>query len=81
MMQTRSNSALLFLENRTLTPFSALALRIVATLVIWQERRKSRRALGTLDDHMLRDIGLTRYEAQTESERPFWEGPHWWRQG
>jgi uncharacterized protein YjiS (DUF1127 family) len=35
-------------------------------------RRRQRRALLRLDDHMLRDIGVTRAEARGEARRPFW---------
>ena len=38
----------------------------------WRERRRSRRELETLDDHMLRDIGITRYDAMIETHKPFW---------
>ncbi|NBZ88666.1 DUF1127 domain-containing protein [Stagnihabitans tardus] len=39
---------------------------------------RSRRGLAALDDHMLRDIGLTRAEAEAEAERPLWDAPgHW----
>jgi uncharacterized protein YjiS (DUF1127 family) len=34
-----------------------------------------RHSLGDLDEHMLRDIGLTREEAQTEAARPIWDLP------
>jgi uncharacterized protein YjiS (DUF1127 family) len=41
-----------------------------------------RRHLARLDDHLLRDIGLSRTEAQTESARRFWDAPgHWHRNG
>ena len=33
----------------------------------------SRRALAKLDDSMLKDIGLTRAEAENEAEKPFWK--------
>lgn len=36
-------------------------------------RRKSRRALARLDDHMLRDIGLDRAAARAECSRHFWQ--------
>jgi uncharacterized protein YjiS (DUF1127 family) len=36
------------------------------------ERSAQRRALAELDDARLRDIGLTRAEAQVEAARPFW---------
>ncbi|MCP5368041.1 MAG: DUF1127 domain-containing protein [Hyphomicrobiales bacterium] len=43
------------------------------TLAEWQERARQRRQLQELDDHMLRDLGLSRADAQRESERPFWD--------
>ena len=41
----------------------------VATFV---EKSRTRRALRNLSDHQLRDIGITRYEANLEARRPFW---------
>jgi uncharacterized protein YjiS (DUF1127 family) len=38
----------------------------------WLERSRQRRRLGELSDHMLRDIGLTRADAWSETEKPFW---------
>jgi uncharacterized protein YjiS (DUF1127 family) len=35
-------------------------------------RRKSRKVLARLDDHMLEDIGLTRTMAQVEATKRFW---------
>ena len=35
-------------------------------------RRRSRNLLSQLDDYMLRDIGVTRAEAQLEANKPFW---------
>jgi len=42
-------------------------------LVIALERQRTRRALASLSDEQLRDIGLTRAEARAESARPFWD--------
>jgi uncharacterized protein YjiS (DUF1127 family) len=39
----------------------------------WMERSRQRRALAQLDDHLLRDIGLTRDEARSECANPFWK--------
>jgi len=50
-----------------------LVLPFARDLWIWLARSKSRRDLMKLDDHLLRDIGLTRAEAKTESGKPFWE--------
>lgn len=36
------------------------------------ETYRQRRALATLDDHMLKDIGLTRCDVEAEVSRPFW---------
>jgi uncharacterized protein YjiS (DUF1127 family) len=38
----------------------------------WLERGRQRRALGQLDDRLLRDIGATRTEAAREAAKPFW---------
>jgi uncharacterized protein YjiS (DUF1127 family) len=39
----------------------------------WMERARQRNALAALDDHSLRDIGITRAEAVRECEKPFWK--------
>ncbi|HEX2115744.1 MAG TPA: DUF1127 domain-containing protein [Alphaproteobacteria bacterium] len=43
-------------------------------LVIWQERARERRRLASLDDYLLRDIGLSRSAIEREIRKPFWEG-------
>jgi uncharacterized protein YjiS (DUF1127 family) len=35
-------------------------------------RRQSRNLLSQLDDYMLKDIGVTRAEAQLEANKPIW---------
>jgi uncharacterized protein YjiS (DUF1127 family) len=37
------------------------------------ERSRQRRALARLDDRLLRDVGITRYEAEWECRKPFWQ--------
>ena len=39
----------------------------------WRVRHKTRAHLASLDDRTLRDIGLSRYDANKEAEKPFWE--------
>jgi uncharacterized protein YjiS (DUF1127 family) len=38
----------------------------------WAARRHARQTLARLDDHVLRDIGLTRTTAAKECAKPFW---------
>jgi len=42
-------------------------------------RRRQRAHLLRLDDHLLRDIGLTRADVLDEAARPFWDVPRHWR--
>lgn len=51
----------------------ALAVRGLVTLVFWQERARERRRLASLDDFMLRDIGLSRSQIEQEISKPFWQ--------
>lgn len=52
---------------------AALWLRRTADLLlIWRERARQRRQLRSLNDHMLRDLGLTRADVMAESSKPFW---------
>jgi uncharacterized protein YjiS (DUF1127 family) len=46
--------------------------RMVETLELWARRRRQRDALLSLDDSRLKDIGLTRLDAETEWRKPFW---------
>ena len=42
------------------------------TLRLWRERVRGRRQLRRFDDHLLRDIGITRLQAEAEVNKPFW---------
>jgi uncharacterized protein YjiS (DUF1127 family) len=44
----------------------------VATLRQWRRRARERGELAQLDDRMLKDIGLTRADAEFLSNKPFW---------
>ncbi len=47
--------------------------------LLWTVRRQ-RNHLAALDERALRDIGLTREEADAEARRGFWSAPsHWLR--
>jgi uncharacterized protein YjiS (DUF1127 family) len=45
---------------------------LLDTVAMWQERRRQRLALASLDDHMLHDIGISRADVEAEVTRPFW---------
>jgi uncharacterized protein YjiS (DUF1127 family) len=55
---------------RAFAPFRLLRLALVA--------RVQRRSLATLDDAMLRDVGITRDQALSESKRRVWDVPDGW---
>jgi uncharacterized protein YjiS (DUF1127 family) len=40
----------------------------------WQRRSRSRQELEGLSDATLRDMGITRCDAQREFNKPFWMG-------
>lgn len=46
-----------------------------ATLRIWVERSRQRRALAeraNCNDHLLKDLGLSQEQARREAAKPFW---------
>lgn len=60
----------------------ALAAVALGRALRWREVARQRRALLALNDRMLKDIGISRAEAEQEARRPFWhDGIEPWRQG
>ncbi len=49
-------------------------LRATHLLLLWVRRWRGRRELLTLDDRLLRDIGLTADDARVAADKPFWKG-------
>jgi uncharacterized protein YjiS (DUF1127 family) len=45
---------------------------VVTALMVWHDRVRERRALLGLNDLQLRDIGISRADAGSEGEKPFW---------
>jgi uncharacterized protein YjiS (DUF1127 family) len=45
---------------------------VITTLREWRRRTREREELIALDDRMLKDIGLTRADAEFLSNKPFW---------
>lgn len=46
--------------------------RMASEIREWRRRSRDRRALAAMSDRSLRDIGLTRYDADWEASKPFW---------
>ena len=45
---------------------------VAASLSEWRRRSRERAELAALDDRTLKDIGLTRADAEFLSNKPFW---------
>lgn len=58
---------------------TARPIRLFRRLWTALEVGRSRARLAQLDDHMLRDIGLDREQAQHEADRAAWDVPAHWR--
>lgn len=46
--------------------------RILATLVLWQERAAQRHRLADIGERQLEDMGLSRDDVRREAAKPFW---------
>jgi uncharacterized protein YjiS (DUF1127 family) len=44
----------------------------VEAVLSWQDRARQRRLLATMDDRLLRDVGVTRADIAIEAAKPFW---------
>ena len=42
-------------------------------VLVWHQRSVERHRLKSLNDHMLRDIGISRFEVEAECRKPFWK--------
>ena len=51
---------------------AGLFFRVGRLIALWSHRSRSRNALNSADEYILKDIGLTREEAETESLKRFW---------
>lgn len=47
-------------------------VRLVEHVLSWDQRRRDRRLLASLDDGNLRDIGIDRATAESDSTTSFW---------
>jgi|JI10StandDraft_1071094.scaffolds.fasta_scaffold285426_3 uncharacterized protein YjiS (DUF1127 family) len=46
----------------------------IGLVLTWQQRARERRHLASMDEHGLKDIGLTRVDVLREADKPFWQG-------
>ena len=60
-------------ELRSDTPATGWVDHASTLLARWLDASRSRQTLDELDEHMLRDIGLTRDEARREASKFFWQ--------
>ena len=59
-------------SRRFLRSLSCWLIRLLELPGNWRDRARQRRALLTLDDRLLSDIGVSRAEVDVEGEKPFW---------
>jgi uncharacterized protein YjiS (DUF1127 family) len=50
----------------------ALVSSVLQTVYTWQQHNRSRRHLARLNNHLLRDIGLTRDDIRYQTSDSFW---------
>jgi uncharacterized protein YjiS (DUF1127 family) len=59
-------------EPRLRLRLAAWLLRTIELVLAWNDVARQRRSLLELDDRLLKDIGITRADAEREASRQFW---------
>jgi uncharacterized protein YjiS (DUF1127 family) len=54
--------------------FATMVTRAADRILSWMERARQRRRLDSLSDHMLKDMGLSRFDTDQEAGKRFWRG-------
>ncbi|MBC3304792.1 Uncharacterized conserved protein YjiS, DUF1127 family [Pseudomonas cedrina] len=67
----RTLSSDLFSE-KAVSNQSAMPLRVLANLMLWQRRISSRHQLARLDSRLLADAGISEAQRYEELSKPFW---------
>ena len=71
--QTLKTTRLQVLNSATRLPALATVFVVLAVVVTkWSTRARTRKHLADLPDYILRDIGVTLSQAQSEIDKPFW---------
>jgi uncharacterized protein YjiS (DUF1127 family) len=60
-------------RGRAPASFGSRVASLLRHVLAWSERVRQRRALLTLDDRMLKDIGVSRADVLRECDKPFWQ--------
>lgn len=60
------------IAQKTLGTFGTIMQSVGTIMLQWQQRAGQRTHLGTLDDRLLKDIGLSRADIEPEVSKPFW---------
>jgi uncharacterized protein YjiS (DUF1127 family) len=53
--------------------FTLAASALLERVLVWHDRAVQRRGLAELNDHLLKDIDLSRADAMHESSKHFWQ--------
>ena len=56
----------------SLNGVGSLIVRMVDTVLDWQDRARESHRMAMMSDHLLRDIGVSRADLEMEYEKPFW---------
>lgn len=51
----------------------SLANKVVSKLLYWREIHMEREQLSRMGEDLLKDIGISKAEAEREANRPFWD--------
>ena len=47
--------------------------KVKNTILLWEHKKKSREDLAVMDEHLLKDLGLTKTEVNKEINKAFWQ--------
>ena len=53
--------------------FEQQLIRLNQLLQLWINRYRQRKSLKSVEDHILKDIGVSRVDALQEASKPFWK--------
>ncbi len=74
MSPTLQTEHITVLKNQTVLPILARwAVAFAVMVTKWERRQKTRNHLARLTDHQLDDIGISRSQARTETNKAFWQ--------